>query len=84
MPAVLFREVADFSAIERGGDGFYQEERLTFRCPCGCYKIAGVSIAGPRCWEWDGNREKPTITPSILIDGGHWHGFLTDGVFRSC
>ena len=32
-------------------------------------------------WEWDGNREKPTLRPSI--DGsahGGWHGWLRAGV----
>jgi len=35
-------------------------------------------------WNWNGNKELPTLTPSILVkpypdwtDG--WHGFLTDG-----
>ena len=37
------------------------------------------------CWEWDGNRETPTLTPSILHWGGGknqpptWHGFLRNG-----
>jgi len=35
-------------------------------------------------WKWNGNKELPTLTPSILVhaypgwtDG--WHGYLTDG-----
>lgn len=35
-------------------------------------------------WQWNGNKESPTLTPSILVssvpnwnDG--WHGWLTDG-----
>jgi len=36
-----------------------------------------------RWWGWDGNEDKPTLTPSIL-DPGHWHGYLTAGFFRSC
>lgn len=47
----------------------------------------GESISSPVCWGWNGNREAPTITPSILVYGGdgnggrteYWHGFLTDG-----
>lgn len=38
----------------------------------------------PNAWKWNGNREAPTLTPSILVhpypgwtDG--WHGYLTDG-----
>ncbi len=35
-------------------------------------------------WEWDGNREAPTLSPSILVHGGkdqpdQWHGYLRSG-----
>lgn len=35
-------------------------------------------------WTWDGNREAPTITPSVRVLGGEgnpdeWHGWLTAG-----
>ena len=63
---------------------------LHFVCPCGCGVVAGIAFlnppgqAGPK-WTWNGNREKPTCTPSILkLSGCRWHGYLTDGVFRSC
>jgi hypothetical protein len=67
--------------------------RLTFLCPCGCGTPAGVAVAKDMndrggnhpVWQWDGNIEKPTITPSIQIIGGcGWHGYLTAGVFRTC
>ena len=38
-------------------------------------------------WGWDGNREAPTLTPSILHWGdgkdkpATWHGFLREGKF---
>lgn len=47
---------------------------------------------GPGAWEWDGNRESPTLTPSILVNivwGEEeelielWHGYLTAGRFVS-
>jgi len=37
-------------------------------------------------WDWDGNRDLPTLTPSILHWGNGnyepptWHGYLTKGV----
>jgi hypothetical protein len=51
-----------------------------------------------KSWQWDGNEESPTLQPSIqrhvsiqenVEHGIHkhecsWHGYLTDGVFRSC
>lgn len=47
---------------------------------------------GNGVWGWDGDEEKPTLTPSILAydragNGQrieHWHGFLTAGRFVSC
>jgi hypothetical protein len=34
-------------------------------------------VPGPS-WQWDGNRERPTLAPSIWTHG-HWHGFVRDG-----
>lgn len=31
-----------------------------------------------RYWLWDGNREAPTLSPSIDIVG-EWHGFIRNG-----
>lgn len=72
---------------------------MLFGCPCGCGQMMSVAIRrgsadGDRTWGWDGNENAPTLTPSILIYqmeegtgrriGEHWHGFLTNGEFRSC
>ena len=68
---------------------------ILFGCPCGCGEMKSVSFRSERrpLWQWDGNREKPTLTPSINIlqldDAGnrigeHWHGWLTAGEFLSC
>ena len=40
-------------------------------------------------WEWDGNREAPTLSPSILNHGragepARWHGFLRAGKLVTC
>jgi hypothetical protein len=39
-----------------------------------------ISIDGsdPKAWKWDGNKESPTLSPSILIHG-KWHGWLRAG-----
>ncbi len=34
-------------------------------------------------WGWDGNFDRPTVTPSIW-EKGVWHGYLTAGRFVSC
>lgn len=37
-------------------------------------------------WDWNGDLERPTFTPSILTEGGphgiRCHSFLTDGVWN--
>jgi hypothetical protein len=36
-----------------------------------------------RHWGWDGNEDKPTVTPSIHCPG-FWHGHLRAGRLISC
>lgn len=50
--------------------------------------IAEHVMPGKPHWQWDGNHEAPTISPSILVkaypgwtDG--WHGFLENGILRT-
>jgi hypothetical protein len=39
----------------------------------------------PATWQWNGNKEAPTLTPSILVWGNGkdksatWHGYLREG-----
>lgn len=37
-------------------------------------------------WHWDGNKEKPTLHPSIAcgIDAENWHGHLRNGRMVAC
>lgn len=43
------------------------------------------TVHGQATWQWNGSKESPTLSPSILHWGnGHkepatWHGFLRDG-----
>ena len=38
---------------------------------------AGVS------WQWNGSRNKPTLTPSVdSSQNGGWHGWIRDGKFE--
>lgn len=59
-----------------------------FQCPCGCRKVGAVHVAGQKAWGWNGSRTEITVSPSVLLYGDdmqpHWHGWLTDGVWRSC
>jgi hypothetical protein len=55
---------------------------LMFFCP-GCEHGHQVTVNGKRnevgaTWTFNGNMEKPTFTPSLLIPG-QCHSFVTDG-----
>lgn len=73
--------------------------RLDFICPNGRHcamllapqPIPGTSPEQCYVWGWDGNTEKPTLTPSINCiaekdgkptGGCGWHGHITGGVMR--
>ena len=43
----------------------------------------GRPLNGGHSWEWDGNTDKPTLTPSIKATG-IWHGWVRAGRMVSC
>ena len=61
-----------------------------YMCPCGCGDTAHLPIRGMwthkgPTWEWDGNEEKPTLSPSIRRIGScKFHGHLVKGVWTFC
>lgn len=62
---------------------------LDITCPCGCGYVHSITIrpAGTErpSWEWDGNKEKPTLQPSLLMKTPcGWHGYLRAGNFEEC
>lgn len=67
---------------------------LHFVCPGGCGAGGYCRIdnpqseeRGPPRWSWNGERQRPTLRPSILRPlpmACGWHGYLTDGVFTPC
>lgn len=110
MSEVKANRVAGYDDLHNAGDFFWIESTvgevtaLAYVCPCGnCgpeYRSAIPVNEGPHegrpRWKWNGNKDSPTLTPSIQrrlhihAHGEHpeyrcdWHGYLTDGVFRSC
>lgn len=46
--------------------------RLTFWCP-GCDRRHTVAVGEgpPPRWGWDGSVDRPTFTPSVLVEGVH-------------
>ena len=60
--------------------------RLGFWCP-GCEEMHMVGV-NPGGWGFNGNYEKPTFTPSILVRSGHympgWAEGLRNGTKKDC
>lgn len=89
---IVAREVFRDSGIagsfwigEPDSDG---EVAFWYCCPCGCRQIAPLTVGrgfkpaeGPS-WEWNGSKDRPTLSPSVNHTG-HWHGWLRDGVWTS-
>lgn len=78
-----------FGSMAQPGDYCFDEERETLYVwlpGCGgpdALKIQRGAPGGERVWGWNGDEEKPTLTPSIH-DVGRWHGYLTAGRLVSC
>lgn len=63
--------------------------RLNYVCPCGCGRLRVVPFRKSekieRHWQWNGNLQKPSLTPSIqIIEACRWHGYLTEGNWLTC
>ena len=64
-----------------------ERRKCVFSCPRRPGEICEVllkpwPISDGKAWTWDGNREQPTLTPSINCNGPSgcgWHGFITAG-----
>lgn len=60
---------------------------LQMWCP-GCDDLHQINVKGHGAWEWDGNLEAPTVSPSILVQRGNQagdrrcHSFLKGGVWQ--
>lgn len=61
---------------------------FAFVCPCGCgdHDYVPIKAAGDdRGWQWDGNEEAPTLSPSLLRRTPcAWHGFFEQGKWNWC
>lgn len=60
---------------------------IAFLCPCGCGHQSWLPLQDRPSvsWRWDGNREAPTLIPSVLMTTPcRWHGWLRSGVWVSC
>lgn len=89
---IAMRRVADEHAIAELGDFAWKVvdgvRYVVFAEPCDqkawgepwilcCLPVTSPKVANR--WEWDGNEEKPTLTPSVHTFG-HWHGWVREGM----
>lgn len=44
---------------------------LCLWCPA-CEELHRIVTGGANSWTWDGDRERPTISPSILVHATQW------------
>lgn len=75
--------------MERPGDFCFDDDRYTLyiwipgMSGPDAIRIQKGQPGGARIWGWDGNEDKPTLTPSILSPN-EWHGYLRNGRLESC
>lgn len=74
-----------------GHDPHYPSDSFSYNIYVDVPIVEG-SATGRAWWGWNGSREKPTLTPSILLrtmcdpEGNYevrWHGWLREGEFIS-
>lgn len=79
----LRENAGGFEFVEHGG----RVSDMLMICPCGCGNTGALAIrpapSPSPSWDWDGNRDAPTLTPSVH-HVGHWHGWLKAAVWESC
>ncbi len=100
----IYIERATYKQLQEAGAGAFtywydadgKVKSMACRDPANRYghlPLRPKEPGGPDAWRWDGNVEKPTLTPSVHCkpvaprDGGSgtvgWHGHLTKGKWVS-
>ena len=89
VPATIVADNPSKTGDIRIGDLDGVVHGFDYVCPCGCGVVDWIPVtSGPsdlHHWHWNGDRDKPTLTPSIRkLNGCQWHGWLTNGEFITC
>lgn len=88
VPAKRVNEIDAVDATPGAFEYFKSGDRfpagMIYSCPCGCGRRGALDFRPHESpsWEWDGNLDKPTLSPSVH-DVGHWHGYLRAGVWET-
>jgi hypothetical protein len=86
---VVFAAQTEGIGLECPGDFCFDDERKTIyvwlpgMSGPDAIRIQRGEQGGPKVWGWNGDEEKPSLTPSIHVLG-KWHGYLTNGRLTSC
>jgi len=77
------------SAFEFFSDATRPIAGMIYNCPCGCGRRGALEFRPhpSPSWDWNGDKESPTLNPSvhhIIGDQTHFHGWLRAGVWESC
>lgn len=66
-----------------------EQQLYGFFCPgCECSHWVQVNPAVSPCWQFNGDCEKPTVSPSVLVNGitgsvgPRCHSFIKDGMIQ--
>lgn len=91
---VKARAAESYSSMDGAAPGTFaiesNQQGLFYNCPCGCgtegFLLFRSAARGARpSWDWDGDVNEPTLTPSVRQTVGcKWHGFLVAGEWRPC
>jgi len=99
---MLLKNLDEFDRISKVGDWCFVstdetyiairlgEDFMTGVCILPIVKIGSSKENFLAAWDWNGDKEKPTLTPSILHWGNGrknpstWHGYMTDGILKEC
>lgn len=86
MKATIYDSFEDLSENGVPGAIHYLDSGLAIRCPgCGKESCLPTEPGMAHQWNWDGNKESPTLTPSVHSVGCcGWHGYLRKGIWESC
>jgi len=85
----LVDKAKDDAGYLNPGDFYFKTDERGQRMFCSCLPngvalhiplrpLIDPKINGGHSWEWDGNQDKPTLTPSVNVVG-IWHGWVRAG-----
>ncbi len=78
-------KVSGYTDCKNPGDYYFADEykAIIYMCPTGCGALGNIPLEpydNHAYWNWNGDKENPSLTPSIQkLDGCRWHGFFTNG-----